>query len=395
MFLKLAHKSLRFRKNSVLLTIFAMAISLTVLLGVEHIRQQTKHSFASSVSGIDLIIGTRTSQLNLLLYSVFRIGSPTSNISWQSYKNIRQHPDVRWSIPISLGDSHKSYRVVGTTNDYFKYFKFGDTQQLAFAQGQNFQGTFDVVIGHKVAQLLNYKLGDQITLSHGIGSTSFVNHDKNPFVVSGILQPTGTPVDQSLHVSLAGLEAIHATPQSMPGTLTPKSITAMMIGLDSKTKIFRFQRAINTDPNEPLTAILPGVALAELWQSLSMIEGTLTVISSLVFVSAAIGLGAMLMASIKERTQEVQLLRMLGATPIFIFCFIELEALLITAVSILIAVVILSIAILIGQEHLASQYAVQTDWLILSATSVTTLAQVFVVAAVCSIPAAIVAYRRL
>ena len=106
MFLKLAINSLIDRKGAVSLSVVAMAISIAILLGVEHIRQEVKQNFSSTVSGVDLIVGARTSNVNLLLYSVFRIGAPTNNISWKSFKNFAADPRVDWAVPISLGDSH-------------------------------------------------------------------------------------------------------------------------------------------------------------------------------------------------------------------------------------------------------------------------------------------------
>ena len=114
MLIKLALKSLHDRKDSIVLSIIAMTVSVFVLLGVEHIRHQTKESFANTVSGVDIIVGARTSSLNLLLYSVFKIGSASNNISWQSFEKVASNPQVKWAVPISLGDSHKGFRVLGT-----------------------------------------------------------------------------------------------------------------------------------------------------------------------------------------------------------------------------------------------------------------------------------------
>ena len=138
MILTLARNSLYNRKGSVLLTIISMAVSLIVLLSVDHIRQQTKSSFANTVSGVDLIVGSRTSGLNLLLYSVFRIGNPTANISWQTYTDLAEDPKIAWTIPLSLGDSHKGYRVMGTTPDFFTHFKYGKKRPIAFTNGNGF-----------------------------------------------------------------------------------------------------------------------------------------------------------------------------------------------------------------------------------------------------------------
>lgn len=399
MFLKLAVKSLISRKASVLLTVFAMTLSILVMLGVEHIRHQAKSSFASSVSGVDLIVGTRTGKLNLLLYSVFRMGSPTNNMSWQAYSDLANSREVEWAVPISLGDSHKGFRVLGTTQGYFEHFSYGQKQQLTFAGGEQFNGVFDVVLGAKVASDLGYKLGDRLTLSHGVGSTSFKNHDQAPFEVVGILNPTGTPVDQTLHVSLQGIEAVHLkSPMALSAdeleALTPKSVTAAFVGLKSKMMVFSIQRRINTNNSEPLMAMLPGVALSELWQSMSVLESTLKFISVLVFISSLMGLSAMLLTSMKERAQEINLLRMMGASRGFIYWFIELEAMLITLVSTLLAMTVLFLGLVVAQSYILTEYGLSITPEFISNTNVQTLAIVFGLAFVAAIPPAYSAFRR-
>ena len=357
MFAKLAFQSLLDRKGSVIVSLVAMAVSIFVLLGVEHIRHQAKDSFANTVSGTDLIVGARTGSLNLLLYSVFRIGTPTNNISWQSYKKISLDPKVKWSIPISLGDSHKGFRVLGTTSDYFKYFSYGQQHHLDFDKGNTLNNTFDVVLGSAVAAKLNYKLGDKLVLAHGIAKTSFRLHDKSPFTVTGILAPTGTPVDNTVHVTLQGIEAIHTkVPQNKQANLTPQSITAFMLGLESKITTFKIQRNINNYKGEPLLAILPGVALSELWQAMSILENTLLLVSILVFASACLGVSAMLLSSIRERRQEIHLLRVIGASPTFLFLLIELEALLIALASVVIGGGFLVACLLFSQEYVMPHF---------------------------------------
>lgn len=380
MFFKLALKSLLNRRDSVILTLMAMTVSVFVLLAVEHIRFQAKESFANTVSGVDLIVGARTGSLNLLLYSVFRIGSPANNITWESYEDITSNPQVKWTIPISLGDSHKGYRVIGTTQDYFEFFSYGNRHKLSFDKGHAFSDIFDVVIGSDVARELDYSAGDNLVLAHGIASTSFSTHDDRPFKVVGILAPTGTPVDQTLHVSLAGIEAIHIDWQQgvkTPGSnitthqieqlqLQPKSITAFMLGLQSRMSTFRVQRDINNYRKEPMMAILPGVALSELWQMMKALENTLRLVSVLILIAALLGLSAMLLTSIRERNHEVQLLRVIGAPPIFLFLLIELEALLITLLSTLLGVLMLYVCLVVAGDFLASEYGLYIEPNILS-----------------------------
>ncbi|WDE05094.1 ABC transporter permease [Thalassomonas viridans] len=396
MFLRLATKSLLNRKGSVLLTLLAMTVSIFVMLGVEHIREQAKTSFTSTVSGTDLIVGTRTGSLNLLLYSIFRMGTPTNNISWQAFERLSADSAVKWSIPLSLGDSHKGYRVLGTDSAYFSHFSYGKQQTLTFNQGKAFAGIFDVVLGAEVARALGYKPGDKLALSHGIGSTSFSRHADKPFTVTGILNATGTPVDQTLHVSLQGLEAVHTSGSVSSedfDKLTPKSITAVLLGLKSKMTVFHLQRKINTDNREPLLAILPGVALSELWQAMAILEGTLRLISVLVFVSALLGLSAMLLASIRERAQEIRLLRTMGASPVFLYWFVELEAMLITLVSVVSGAGLLYLCLSAAKGYLLAGYGLSIDANVLSLANIRWLSLVFLFAFIAAFPPSLMAYR--
>ena len=407
MYFHLALKSLLSRKASILLTIATISMSLFVMLGVDHVRHQAKASFASSVSGVDLIVGARTGSMNLLLYSVFRIGTPTDNLAWQSYNRISNNRAVNWAVPISLGDSHKGYRVVGTTPDYFKYYSFGAKQSLQFKQGSAFETVFDVVLGANIAEKLGYSLGDAITLSHGIGSISFKKHDNFPFKVVGILKATGTPVDQTLHVSLQGLEAVHVTkpieaqrlmntselPLAQAAHLTPKSVTAIMVGLKSKMAVFSFQRKINTDKQEPLTAILPGVSLSQLWQTMSVFDNTLQLITLLVIITSLIGLCSTLFSSIRERLNEIKLLRIIGASPSFIFSLIELEALLIAFVSVVIALISLSLALAISQEVILNNYGVMIEAEIFTKSSMQLVTGFLSFVFIAAIPPAIAAFN--
>ena len=207
--LSVAGQSLRYRRGGVALTVLSVAMSVFLLLTVEHVRQEARTGFASTVSGVDLIVGARTGEVNLLLLSIFRIGNATANISADSVEAIADHENIEWVVPISLGDSHRGFRVVGTTADFFNRYKYGRSNSLGFSSGHAFNATEDIVLGHAVAAELGYDLADSIVLSHGVADTSFTHHDEAPFAVSGILAPTGTPVDNALFASLAAIDLIH------------------------------------------------------------------------------------------------------------------------------------------------------------------------------------------
>jgi len=282
----------------------------------------------------------------------------------------KQKKAFQIAVPISLGDSHKGYRVIGTSEEYFEHFSYGKKHSLAFKNGRAFEHILEVVIGSEIAKKLNYSVGDNIVLSHGIADTSFSKHDDMPFTIVGVLEPTGTPVDQTLHVSLESIEAIHLGWQNgvkVPGSspkdtqlqemdLQPKSITAFMLGLNSRLATFRIQRQINQYRKEPLSAILPGVALSELWQMMSLLESTLFFVSILVFVAAVLGLSAMLLASIRDRTNEIRLLRVIGASPLYLFFLVELETLLITVCSVLLGLGLVSVSLAMFQDMIVSVF---------------------------------------
>jgi putative ABC transport system permease protein len=390
MFIRLAWRSLLNRRGSVALTFLAISVSVFVLLGIEHIRQQAKFSFNNTVSGVDLIVGARTGDINLLLYSAFRLGSATNNVTWESYQEIAEKPKVAWTIPISLGDSHKGYRVMGTTIDYFKHFRYGQKKVLGFTHGEAFSEVFDVVLGAVVARKLNYQLNDKLVLAHGIASTSFSLHDETPFRVVGILKPTGTPVDYTLHVSLSGIEAIHS--DLALRNVTPKSITAFMVGLHSKMATFHMQREINNYRAEPLSAILPGVTLTQLWQMMTIMENTLILVSALVLLASLLGLSAMLLTSIRERQREIAIMRSLGAPPLFLFMLIQTEALLITLASSAFALLLLFVSLLCFKNFLADSFSLSISTYVLDKNILYLLLSIIISALVISLIPAISAY---
>ena len=351
---RLAWQSLRNRWITALLTVLAIAVSVVLLLGVEKIRTGAKASFANTISGTDLIIGARSGGIQLLLYSVFRIGNATNNMTWRSYEDISQRPEVAWIIPLSLGDSHRGFRVLGTSQEYFDRYKFRQGRSLEFASGKKFDDLFDAVVGADVAEALGYKVGDKIVVAHGLGRIGLNKHDDKPFRVSGVLQKTGTPVDRTVHVSLAAIEAIHIdwqggarrTDRTVTADevrtmrLRPKAVTAAMVGLKSKLAIFKLQRYVNQYRSEPLSAILPGATLYELWGLVGTAETALMVVSFMVVVTAILGMITMILATLNERRREIAILRSVGAGPRTVIGLLVLEAGILTLAGVIVGVVL-------------------------------------------------------
>lgn len=389
---QLAWRSAMSRRFGVTVVMLSIALSTFLLLGLERIRQDVKQQFSQSVSGTDLIVGPRTGSVQLLLYSVFRIGNATQNMRWRSAQDIAADPAVAWTIPLSLGDTHRSFPVVGTTQAFFTHFQYGEAQALAFAQGRGFDQPFEAVIGAEVAQQLGYRLGDRITLSHGDGEFSEHDHDEQPFEVVGILKRTGTPVDRSVHIPLQGMEAIHLDyvagvrlpakkdkhhhhhsqhkPHSHASSaakdaqqdLTPRTITALLVGLKSRTAVLGLQRQIADYRAEPLMAVMPGVALDELWQAVRVSEQVLWLVSTLVAAVSLASLVAVVVTGLEQRRRELAILRSLGASPWRIFSLLVLEGGGMTLAGALLGWLLWTLSVLLLAPWLQAQHGLQLTW---------------------------------
>ena len=404
---RLALGSVWNRRVTAGLTIAAIALSVTMLLGVEKIRRDARDAFANTISGTDLIVGARSGAVQLLLYSVFRIGNATNNISWRTYEDIANLPNVSWAIPISLGDSHRGYRVMGTVREYFNRYRYARTESIRFAAGVPFDDVYDAVLGAEVAEHLGYKLGDEVIIAHGAGEVSFALHDDKPFRVVGILEPTGTPVDRTVHVSLEGIEAMHVDWKSgarIPGLkisaeqarhmdLTPKTITAFLLGLKSKTAIFKVQRQINEYREEPLLAIIPGVALQELWDLMSVAEKALFIVSLMVVVSGLLGMLTVILSSLEARRREMAVLRSVGARPLHVLALFVSEAGVLTLLGALLGVMLLYGALLVGQPIAAREFGLHLPIKLLQARDLMILALVVLAGFIVGIVPALRAYR--
>lgn len=368
MMLGLAWKSLRHRRLTAALTVASIALAVLLLLGVERMRTESRSSFAATISGTDLIVGARSSPVHLLLSSVFHIGNATNNIRRDTARALAERPEVAWTIPIALGDTHRGYRVIGTTAGYFEHFRFGAGRSLAFDDGKPFAAVDEAVLGADVAQRLRYRTGSAIVIAHGAGDVSFVLHDDRPLRVAGILARTGTPVDRGVFVPLEALDAVHAAAnvqaESDPLAAALKqrdgnaggSLTAVLVGLKSRGAALAAQRSIGEYAGEPLTAILPGVTLQEVWEITGVVERTLFAVSGMVVAVGLAGMLVALLTSSSERRREMAILRSVGARPAQVAGLILGEATLLTVAGIGLGVLALYLALLLARGWIAARF---------------------------------------
>jgi len=395
------------RRLTLGLTLAAVALSALLLLGVERLRSELRASFAMSVSGVDLVVGARGSPVQLMLYSVFRMGEVTQNVSWAAAQWLAGHPAVAWTVPVSLGDSHRGYPVLGTTPAYFDHFRYGDRRVLRLAGGKRFEDLYEAVLGAEVAERLGYALGQKFTLAHGSGEGPGTEHGDKPFVVTGILDRTGTPVDRTVHVSLESMEALHldwAGGAPIPGLsippqlarkfgLTPKSVTAVLVGLENRAAVFALQREVNGRKEEALMGVLPGVALDELWQLVAVAERYAQLVSMMVVAVGLTGLVAVILAGLNERRRELAILRSVGAHPRDVFALLAMEGLALAVLGAALGALLVGVLVLLLAPWLQAHYGLTLHGGLPSAAEWRLLGGIIAVGAIASLIPGWRAYR--
>ncbi|MCW5636249.1 MAG: ABC transporter permease [Rubrivivax sp.] len=374
------------RRGTLALVMLSIALATALLLTLERLRTDIRTSFSQAVSGTDLVVGARTGPVQLMLHAVFRIGGATNAVKMESLKDIAAHRAVAWMVPLALGDSHRGYPVLGTSPEYFERFLYGDRQPLVLREGRAFAGTLDglyeAVLGAEVAEALGYRPGARITLAHGLqaapgasGALSAEHADK-PFTVVGVLARTGTPVDRTVHVSLQAIEAIHlewAGGAPLPGVripaeaarkfdLEPKQVTAALVGLKNRVAVFNVQRFVAQYEGEPLLAVLPGVALDELWQAVGLGERALLAISALVALVSLASLVAVVLAGLNERRRELAVLRAVGAGPRHVLALLAAEGAWVTLAGALAGTAAAALAVWAAGPWLQAQFGITLQW---------------------------------
>ena len=465
---RLALASLRSRKLTTALTVASIALSVTLLVGIETVRAGVRDSFAGTIRGVDLIVGARGGTLQVLLSTVFGIGNASGSVQLRTMERWRQHPAVKWVAPYSLGDSHRGFRVVGTSAEFYERYRFRKDGRISFAAGKVAQADSEVVIGWDVAERLQYTVGTPVVVTHGLRDIGTSNHEAHPFRVVGVLNRTFTPIDRSVYVTLEGIEAMHdegsvasaaggasnsrsskggsandgkskresvveankrraavisktpptGVPMAMPGAEPPPQvmeqvkaaaekaraaakpravapaaetatadaghdhgddqITAFFVGTKNRFEALMLQREMNTDFVEPLTAIIPGVALGELWQNIGSAEVGLRVIAMFAVLISITGMLVALYSSLEARRREMAILRAIGAGPRTILALLVLESTLLAFLGCLIGVALVYGGLALAQSPIEQRFGIHLALRALGDTEYTYLAMVMI-----------------
>lgn len=397
--IRLVFASLSNRRMIAFLTALSVALSVLLFSSVEKLRHGARSSFTHTISGTHIIAGARSGQIPLLLFSLFHIGSPTSNVSYQSYLRYRRHPAVAWAIPLSIGDSHRGFRVVGTSPDFNQHYRYRDGRALKVAAGSYSLDRFRAMLGNMAARQLGLKPGDKLVLTHGISDAQGIHdHDENPFVVAGVFDATGTPFDKGIYVSLDSVELMHHEEQAgephAEEEVRVSKITSFMIGVKQPIDILPLMRQINEDTGEPLTAILPGIVLGEIWNMMSYLENTLKLISLMVMLTALCVLFISLYASLAERYRELAILRSLGASPFSIASLLIAESMILTISGIVGGYLLLFLSSMFFSGALLKTFSVTLGVLPFTAQEIQFISALVLLAALVALVPAYMLYRR-
>ena len=407
--LSLLLKSMRSRLIPTSLVTISLMASMVLLLSIERIQQGAEEGFNQSISGVDAIIGPRSSSIELVLYTVFHLGRPTNNITTKTVNDVKLRGDISWLVPIALGDSHKGFRVVATESNYFEHIKYANGQPLVFSKGVAFAELSETVLGSDVAEKLSYRVGSKIQITHGSVESIGSKHDDFSFVVTGILNKTGTPIDRAIFLDLKGYELLHLgwksgkkifnlddiNLSSLPeDALIPKTVTAAFIGLKSKLTLFNFSKNIREYPKEAISAVIPGIALSELWSIVGLVDKGFQLLSWIIIAISLIAMVTLIIASLDNRKQEMTIYRANGASPKFLAMMVLCESLVIGLTAIVGAIILVTIVTYFATVQLNLALGISPSFKWISMGEITVFSFILLAGALSSLIPAVMVFRK-
>lgn len=350
-FFKLAFKNLFHRPLNLALSLILFALGVGLISFLLLFNAQVKEKFEANLAGIDLVIGAKGSPLQLILCNMYHIDNPTGNIKIKDAKAFLnpRHPLLKKSVPLSLGDNYRSFRIVGTNHDILSLYG-GQIKE-----GSLWKKDLEVTLGATVAHKAGLKIGDAFVSSHGFDEDPDLAHDHAKFKVSGILKGTGTVLDQLILTNTASIWEMHAHAEAAAedhedhdhshaaaDTLDPhehdnsnldllahpeEQITSILVQYKSASnyQALNMPRAINE--NTSMQAASPAYEINKLYDMIGTGTETIRYIALLIAVVSLISIFISLYQSMKQRKYELALLRVMGSSRAGLFLLILIEGL--------------------------------------------------------------------
>ena len=323
--------------NLLLLTLGLAAITFVLLLS-----HQLGRAFDRDLAGIDVVVGAKGSPLQLILSGVFHIDTPTGNIPLAAVKALRANPQVAKIIPISLGDSFRGFRIVGTSLDYVHHY------HAQLANGKLWAQPMQAVLGSQVARQTGLKVGDTFAGNHGLGGGG-ESHGQMPYAVVGVLAASGSVLDRLILTSTESVWTVHETDTALDAEdqkilEDDREITLALIQYKTPLAAVTFPRFVNS--NTEMQAAAPALEITKLLSMLGVGTDVLKALGGVLLLTAGLSVFIALWSAVRERRADLALLRMLGAPPRKIAGLLLCEALWLAAIACV-------LGLLLGQGLLA------------------------------------------
>lgn len=345
--ISLALAYLRDRPLTTALNVLLLAISVAMLVLLLQFGEQARERLERDAAGVDLVVGAKGSPLQLILSSIFHIDQPTGNIPYESLDRLRNNPAIARVVPLALGDNFRGFRIVGTDAT------FAQSYGLELAEGKQFGGPMQAVIGSKVAEATGAKLGQKFIGNHGFASEENQGHDHAPFETVGILAPSGTVTDRLILTSVESVWDVHgiehdhladeaheaheghedgdhdhdraempkaAQPQ-MPG-LQP-DLTALLVTYRNASAAIRVPAMI--DRQTEMQAAVPAIETARLLELLGASLDGIRVFAWMLAATGGLAIFVALLNMARGREGDLALLRVMGASRVQVFATVIME----------------------------------------------------------------------
>jgi putative ABC transport system permease protein len=304
--------------NLLLLSLGLASITFLLLLG-----HQLGRAFDRDLAGIDLVVGAKGSPLQLILSGVLHLDVPTGNVPLQAVQALEQNPLVASVIPISLGDSFRGFRIVGTSHAYPTHY------QASLAQGSLWLAPMQAVLGASAARALGLQVGSSFVGSHGLGAGGHTHGDL-PYTVTGILAPTGSVLDRLILTDTASVWKVHESATALDADdqkilEQERELTLALLRYRSPLAAVSLPRFINSTTE--MQAAAPALEISRLLRMLGIGTEVLQALAGVLLLTAALSVFLALWSAVRERRADLALLRMLGAPPRRVAALLLTEAL--------------------------------------------------------------------
>lgn len=310
--LALAFRYLWARPLATVLNLVLLTLGLASITFVLLVTEQVNRSFQRDLAGIDLVVGAKGSPMQLILAGVFHIDVPPGNIKLADVQELAKHPQIAQVIPLSLGDSFRGFRIVGTTPDYVAHYKLG------LEQGRLWSATMETVLGAQAAQGMGLKPGDSFIGGHGLGGGG-KSHGDTPYQVAGVLAPCGCVADRLILTSTESVWHVHeehpagGKEEDHAEHEEDREVTMALLRYRTPLAAVSFPRYVNSET--PMQAAAPAVEVTRLLRMIGVGSEVLQGVGAVLLLTAGLSVFIALWSAVRERRADLAMLRMLGASP--------------------------------------------------------------------------------